>query len=102
MKKALAVLVAIFLLFGVTACGETEPSSSSHAGVSSTFSYAEIEDESSEEEAPQPEAPAEWVYISRTGYCYHRLSYCSNMKDPLKVTRSEAVERGRKPCSNCY
>ena len=105
MKKALAVLVAIFLLFGVTACGEAEQpadSSSSHAGVSSTFSYAEIEDEASEEKAPEPEAPAEWVYVSRTGKCYHSISYCSNMQSPLKMTKAEAIERGRRPCQNCY
>lgn len=102
MKKALSVLVAIFLLFGVTACGETEPSSSSHTGVSSTFSYAEIEDEASEENATEPEAPAEWVYVSRTGKCYHSISYCSNMQSPLKMTKAEAIERGRRPCQNCY
>ena len=104
MKKALAVLVAIFLLFGVTACGEAEQpadSSSSHAGLSSVV-VIESEDEASEEEAPQPEAPIEWVYVSRTGKCYHRLSYCSNMQSPLKMSRSEAIERGRRPCQNCY
>ena len=101
MKKALAVLVAIFLLFGVTACGETEPSSSSHAGLSSVV-VIESEDEASGEEAPQPEAPIEWVYVSRTGKCYHSLSYCSNMQSPLKMTKAEAIERGRRPCQNCY
>lgn len=102
MKKALSLVLAFLLLLCMGACGETEPSSSSHAGVSSTFSYAEIEDESSEEEAPQPEAPAEWVYVSRTGKCYHSISDCSNMKQPLRMTKTEAIERGRRPCQNCY
>lgn len=104
MKKALAVLVAIFLLFGVTACGETEQpadSSSSHAGLSSVV-VIESEDEASEEKAPEPEAPIEWVYVSRTGKCYHSLSYCSNMQSPLKMSKAEAIERGRRPCQNCY
>ena len=102
MRKTLSLVLALLLLLCMGACGETEPSSSSHAGVSSTFSYAEIEDEASEEEAPQPEAPAEWVYVSRTGKCYHSISYCSNMQSPLKMSKAEAIERGRRPCQNCY
>lgn len=105
MRKTLSLVLALLLLLCMGACGEAEQpadSSSSHAGLSSTFSYAEIEDEASEEEAPQPEAPTEWVYVSRTGKCYHSISYCSNMQSPLKMSKAEAIERGRRPCQNCY
>ena len=99
MKKALSLVLAFLLLLCMGACGETEQpadSSSSHAGLSSVV-VIESEDEASEEEAP-----IEWVYVSRTGKCYHSLSYCSNMQSPLKMSKAEAIERGRRPCQNCY
>lgn len=104
MRKALSLVLALLLLLCMGACGEAEQpadSSSSHAGLSSVV-VIESEDEASEEEAPQPEAPAEWVYVSRTGKCYHSISYCSNMQSPLKMSKAEAIERGRRPCQNCY
>ena len=104
MRKTLSLVLALLLLLCMGACGEAEQpadSSSSHAGLSSVV-VIESEDETSEEEAPPPEAPTEWVYVSRTGKCYHSLSYCSNMQSPLKMSKAEAIERGRRPCQNCY
>lgn len=41
------------------------------------------------------------VWISSTGKRYHRLSTCSNMKNPRTVTRDEAISRGLTPCKKC-
>lgn len=43
-----------------------------------------------------------YVYVSRTGECYHSNPNCSNMKSPLYMTIDEAEARGRRPCSKCY
>ena len=42
------------------------------------------------------------VWIPRTGRKYHKISYCSNMKDPKKVSVEEAEAFGYEPCKNCY
>ena len=36
------------------------------------------------------------------GTKYHCRSGCSNMKDPIEVTKSEAINRGFGPCGRCY
>ena len=36
------------------------------------------------------------------GTKYHRKSSCSQMKDPVQVTKSEAINRGFEPCGRCY
>ena len=43
-----------------------------------------------------------YVWIPRTGSKYHIRSSCSNMKNPSKVKKSEAIARGYEPCSKCY
>ena len=45
---------------------------------------------------------SQMVYVSRTGTKFHSNSRCSNMKNPLYMTREEAESRGRTPCSKCY
>lgn len=42
------------------------------------------------------------VWIPRSGSKYHSSEYCSNMKDPSRVTLSEAERRGFEPCKKCY
>lgn len=44
----------------------------------------------------------EYVWIPNSGIKYHRRSSCSNMKNPSKVTISEAKSLGFTPCGKCY
>lgn len=41
------------------------------------------------------------VYCSRTGSKYHYVADCSGMKNPIKMSLSEAQSKGKTPCSNC-
>lgn len=53
----------------------------------------------------QPERTSEsgrTVWVSRTGSCYHSDPNCSNMKDPISMSESEAIEYGRTACSKCF
>ena len=43
-----------------------------------------------------------YVWIPRTGSKYHSRSSCSNMKNPSKVKKSDAIARGYEPCSRYY
>ena len=43
-----------------------------------------------------------YVWIPRTGSKYHSRSSCSNMKNPSKVKKSEAISEGYTPCSKCF
>ncbi|MEE1485979.1 MAG: thermonuclease family protein [Anaerobutyricum hallii] len=47
-------------------------------------------------------ASSSYVWIPRTGSKYHSRSSCSNMKNPSKVKRPDAISRGYTPCSKCY
>lgn len=47
-------------------------------------------------------ASSSYVWIPRTGSKYHSRSLCSNMKNPSKVKKSDAISRGYTPCSKCY
>lgn len=43
-----------------------------------------------------------YVYVSSSGSKYHSNSSCSNMKNPSKITKTEAESRGLSPCKKCY
>lgn len=43
-----------------------------------------------------------YVWIPRTGEKYHKSSGCSNMKNPSKVSLSEAKRLGYTACKKCY
>lgn len=45
---------------------------------------------------------SELVYVSASGSKYHSNPQCSNMKNPIKMTESEAVSDGYTPCKNCW
>lgn len=54
---------------------------------------------------PQPPAQKStelYVWIPRTGHKYHSTSYCSGMKSPSYVTRSEAIELSYTKCNKCW
>ena len=44
----------------------------------------------------------EMVWVSNTGSKYHSNPNCSNMRNPIKETLSDAKSRGLSPCSKCY
>ncbi len=62
------------------------------------------------EPTPEPtEAPLQestvsetMVWIPQSGSKYHSNSSCSNMKNPSRVTLSDAVAWGYEPCKKCY
>lgn len=41
------------------------------------------------------------VWVSRTGDKYHYTPNCSNMHNPIEMTLSEALSKGRTPCKVC-
>ena len=42
-----------------------------------------------------------WIPVNG-GKKYHKKSSCSNMKDPMQVTKETAIENGYGPCGKCY
>ena len=42
-----------------------------------------------------------YVYIPRTGKCYHKRSKCGNMRKPSKVTLKYAKSHGYRACKKC-
>ena len=42
-----------------------------------------------------------WIPVNG-GTKYHSKASCSNMKDPIQVTLSEAVSKGFEPCKRCH
>lgn len=53
-------------------------------------------------QAPAVDPQSNYVYVSRTGECYHSRAGCSNMKSPMYISIDEAKNMGRRPCSKCY
>lgn len=51
--------------------------------------------------APQQEDDAGYVWVSRSGKKYHMDKACSNMKNPQKISLTEATQAGKTPCSKC-
>lgn len=49
-----------------------------------------------------PQSGTVYVAGSGKGKKYHSTSGCSNMKDPVPLTQSEAEARGYTPCKKCY
>ncbi len=45
---------------------------------------------------------SEMVWIPQSGSKYHSHSSCSNMKNPLQVSKSDAESMGYEPCKKCY
>lgn len=112
--KIFSLFLALLLLFGLCACdgdGRRAPTTDYQTTESSSSVVSEQSEDTipadkvvviTPESEPEPEQYIEYVYVSRTGYCYHSISYCSNMKNPLRMSKEEAIKKGRSPCSNCY
>lgn len=44
----------------------------------------------------------EMVWIPQKNGKYHKKASCSGMKDPIQITKQEAINRGYDPCGKCY
>ena len=44
----------------------------------------------------------EMIWIPNSGTKYHTKATCSNMKNPSRMTLSEAKQSGYEPCSKCH
>ena len=76
-------------------CGETEGEASKHNYINGSCSSCGREDPNYVRE--------EMVWIPTNGGTkYHTRSSCSQMENPLYVTKSEAISRGFSPCGRCY
>lgn len=51
--------------------------------------------------APKVNKNVKYVWIPRTGKKYHYKKSCSNMRNPSKFTKSEAIKRGYTACRKC-
>lgn len=50
----------------------------------------------------QPQEDMVWIASTGNGKKYHSYSGCSNMKNPIQVTLSDAIARGYERCSKCH
>lgn len=59
-----------------------------------------------DEPSPPPESAdnpgSGYVWIPKSGSKYHSTPNCSGMKDPTKVTKTDAVNKGYTPCKRCH
>lgn len=52
--------------------------------------------------AAEPQGAMVWIAGSGNGTKYHSNPSCSNMKNPVEISLSEAQARGYGPCAKCY
>ena len=130
MKKTISLILLMFMLVGVSACGflpeGSEPSTTSDVffdlvdksateqtssfdndnlrseeTLSAENNYSQSE-EIEESTEQSTEIKEQMVWIPKSGSKYHSKASCSNMKDPSQVTKSEAEKRGYTPCKKCH
>lgn len=78
-----------------TVCGET-------VGLTTTHNYSNGKCvECGSRDPNYVQETMVWI-PTHGGTKYHRKSNCSQMKDPVQVTKSEAINRGFEPCGKCY
>lgn len=99
---------------------ETEPAAETAAEGAETPAEVLPEELAAPEEAPIPDAPSEvqpenaeaaempetggdlvWI-PTHGGTKYHRSARCSNMIDPIQVSRETAIANGFTACKRCY
>lgn len=52
--------------------------------------------------AAEPQGQMVWIASSGNGTKYHNDPGCSNMKNPLEISITDAQARGYGPCKKCY
>lgn len=79
-------------------CGKTEGSARNHnySNGSCTYCYSADPNYSA-----YSSGGAVWI-PTNGGKKYHTRSDCSNMKNPMQVTESEAINQGFTPCKRCH
>lgn len=65
-------------------------------------SVSTLETTPTAEPSPELSSQEEMVWIPKSGTKYHSRSSCSNMKNPSKVTITQAKNRGLVPCQRCH
>lgn len=68
---------------------------------SDTALYKPLETEAPEKQAVKSGSTS-YVWITKTGEKYHRISNCGNTKNSKKVTLQDAKDMGYTRCKNCY
>ncbi|MEY8282043.1 hypothetical protein AAK917_12405 [Oscillospiraceae bacterium 52-8] len=58
--------------------------------------------ESSQDNKDNSNQNLEMVWVTEAGKKYHKISSCSNMKDPQKITLQQALDDGKTKCSRCW
>lgn len=80
--------------------GPTNPTTTTKKQTTTKQATTTKKQTTTEEYYDEPQSGSVW--IPKTGSKYHSHSSCSNMKNPSKVTKSEAESMGYGPCKKCY
>jgi hypothetical protein len=76
-------------------CGETSGSTTEHNYINGKCTICSRNDPNYVSET------LVWI-PTNGGKKYHSKSSCSKMKNPIQVTKTEAINRGFEPCGKCY
>lgn len=63
---------------------------------------AQVPDEPSPPSESADNPGSGYVWIPKSGSKYHSTPSCSGMKDPTKVTKTDALNKGYTPCKRCH
>ena len=89
--------------------GTSKPTTDDDSDKTSSTSSKKPSQQQTESKSPSITIPEKeetgknlvWVPVNG-GKKYHKKSSCSNMKDPMQVTKETAIENGYGPCGKCY
>ena len=115
--KWLAIILAMVTLLA-TACGGeytyTGATQNSYIGSADKYTTTAWETEETKKETQQvqsitpiqaqnqEESKTQMVWIPKTGKKYHASASCSGMKDPSRVTITQAKNMGYTACKKCW
>ena len=74
----------------------------SHSNDSTNDNQPDDDNNTDDNTNNNPNNQTELVWIPSTGSKYHSSSTCSNMKEPMQVTKEEAIKQGYEPCKRCH
>lgn len=118
MKRIAIVCLAFLLVFGAAFAKIASLNLSGEDAMDKQFAafeayLADLPDEKREEwlnylsrmlEKKQEEAAQTntvMVWVSGKGKKYHSSGSCSRMKNPIQMSREEAIQKGYEPCKRC-
>lgn len=83
--------------------GQEAPSGSGTAPAGDTSGSSGQDSSGGSVTIPEPETGGDLVWIpTHGGTKYHRSAKCSNMIDPIQVSRETAIANGFTACKRCY